>query len=71
MSINIEDIKEEYVGAEMLYDGNENTFPFVGTCVGVKLDTDDTILLQIKDLDGDVFDIELSDEGLSKTKEEI
>lgn len=61
MNKTLDEVKNEYIGQDVDVDTSEPVNPFRGWVVGVKLDTDGTILIVVIDGNNDAFDIPIND----------
>jgi len=58
---DIEELKQEYIGSSVNFEGNEDIEPFYATIEDFKLDTDGTIIVTIVDMEDNFFDIDWSE----------
>jgi len=53
----IESLKNEYIGTQTDFDGNDKAESFYAEIEDFKLDSDDSIIVTLKDINGDCFDV--------------
>lgn len=53
----IEELEKKYKNTFVAFEGNDEVFPFYGSVIGFKLNTDNSVLVILKDMEDDCFDI--------------